>query len=517
MIFANTVELQKYLQSGRSRVYRLLEQGIITRLEDGRVVIDDAAALALRGRLSREEILRATAGMRRRELERWLALYEKATGHRVHLSTIYRWRKQGVRRKMTEWQQEALRLYLSPNQPTISSVARALQRHFTGISYWRIYRFLRDYERRNYDVVVLAREGERALRQRVLKYVERNPELLQAFDLWSADGHVLNVFATDGRRRFRPVLICFHDFATGRICGWEVWHSEKAEAVAAALFWGIIESQAVPRVVYLDNGRGFQSRVVQSVCEQLGIDVITAMPYNARAKKVERFFGTLDVQFSRALEAYTGRSAEEKPADYHRSEQFLRQLGGEREPIAIEALYDLLREYIDRYNEQIDQVLPPSARREIEINTILHLLPYRRARLYRNGFRWRGQFYWSEELYGLKTGEQYIIRWSLHFPDRVFVDLGDGEVIVAYRTEQHHPAAFILGDEKDQQRLQRELALQRALQKRTQQTLRRILGSDQKPKRRTEILPSEDKQKSPEDEGIILWVSDLFNKQENEK
>lgn len=513
MIFRNTIELQDYLKCGRYKIYRLLEQGVITRLDDGRVMIDDAAVIALKGgKLTREEILQATSGMRRRELELWLALYEQETNHRLHPATIYRWRKEKKsNRRLSQWQSEALRLYLSPNQPPVSAVARAVQERFTGVSYWKIYRFLRDYERRNYDVVTLARVGERALKAKVLKYIERTPELLRPNDLWSADGHTLNVFVSDGARKFRPVLLCFHDFATGRICGWEIWRSENSEAIAGALFWGIVETQTIPRVIYIDNGRAFQSRTIKNVCDQLGIEIITALPYNARSKKVERFFGTLDLQFSKSLEAYTGKNPIHKPADYHRSEKFLRALnGGDRRAIPIDSFYTLLKEYIEEYNSKVPTAAT-SARRLDNPYPILSLLPLRRARLYRNGFRFRNKFYWAEELYGLKTGEVYTIRWSLHFPDRIFVDLGDGEYITAYETQRHHPAAFVLGTEEDQKKLRQELALQRALQKRTQDKLRNILG-EKTVKKAVKKLPETNKNPENED-GIILWASDLLNNQ----
>lgn len=445
--------------------------------------------------------------MSRKQLQQYLERLRINYGITVHISTVYRWRKLPPKGQFEHWQQEVLRLYMSPNKPSISAVAERVSKEY-GVGYYRVYRFIKRYTQEYYDVVVLAREGERQLKQKALFYIQRDHSKINPGEFWVADGHRFNLWVQSGRGVFRPLLVCFQDFATKRIVGWEVGFTERHDVIAAALFNAVVQTQ-LPVAVYFDNGKAFQSIVVDEVLGELEIKKITALPYNPQSKTVERFFRHLDDHFSRTWGAYTGTNALDKPADYHRSEIFLRKLDMSRSAVPFSVFYEELRKWIEEYNSRC-----PGIPRSQIVAEPIKLLPSTYRTLQRNGFRFNGEYYFSEALYGLEIGKKYRIRYSYYFSDRIFVELRDKYYCTAYRVEKVHPAASVLGDREEQVRFQAAIKLKRQLQKQTQQKLLEIFGLDAAKLEATKRHVDEDEKKprhSRRGNSIALWWSDKLN------
>lgn len=82
---------------------------------------------------------------------------------------------------------------------------------------------------------------------------------------------------------------------------------ESTKNIASTLRNAILNMDKIPEYVYQDNGRAFKSKFFNGddkfeelgftgVYKKLGITLVYATPYNARAKVIERFF--LDFQES---------------------------------------------------------------------------------------------------------------------------------------------------------------------------------------------------------------------------
>lgn len=71
---------------------------------------------------------------------------------------------------------------------------------------------------------------------------------------------------------------------------------ENTQGIASALRNSIMNLQKYPKYLYQDNGKAFKSKYFNDSEEfnglfvSLGIIPIYALPYNAEAKTIERFF-----------------------------------------------------------------------------------------------------------------------------------------------------------------------------------------------------------------------------------
>jgi hypothetical protein len=51
--------------------------------------------------------------------------------------------------------------------------------------------------------------------------------------------------------------------------------------------------------VHQDNGKDYRAEVLDHLYREFGVKVVQALPFNAKSKLVERFFGTVAQQFDR--------------------------------------------------------------------------------------------------------------------------------------------------------------------------------------------------------------------------
>lgn len=227
--------------------------------------------------------------------------------------------------------------YLRPEQPALLACYRRLRdaalRHG-----WRLPSYAtiaRRVESLPWQAVVLAREGEAALKRR-LPHVARTKGHLAALQAVNADGHVfdLRVRLPSGEVG-RPVLAAWQDIYSGKVLAWRTGETLSSHLVRLA-FGDVVERYGVPEHVYLDNGREFAAKALTGgartrfrfvirdddpvgLFTQLGITVHWTTPYHGQAKPIERAFRDLCEGISRhpaAAGAYTGNSPNAKPANY---------------------------------------------------------------------------------------------------------------------------------------------------------------------------------------------------------
>jgi putative transposase len=199
---------------------------------------------------------------------------------------------------------------------------------------WTVYRFVDRFKADHNDLVVLMREGEKALNDKVSDYIRRDRTVLEVGDTLVADGHVLNFecLHPETGRPFRPVLIAWFDLKSGLVVGWEFMPTESTIGISSALRMAIKNLGRIPKSVYLDNGKAFKGKyftqtnegfeILRGLYSRLGIATQFATPYRAQVKPVERFFRTFNEQFSKMVPSYIGRNIEEKPAWRRRDEKF---------------------------------------------------------------------------------------------------------------------------------------------------------------------------------------------------
>jgi putative transposase len=187
------------------------------------------------------------------------------------------------------------------------------------------------------QVVVKMREGESAFANTVLPAPRRDYSAIRSNEWWCSDHHQFDVIvkAADGKL-VRPWITCWQDLRSRKIVGWHIFtHDPNTSTILLSLRSAAL-AEGLPENAYIDNGKDFDSYTLQGqtktqrmfgrkikvkfddagaggVLGALGIKVVHAIAFNAKAKPVERFFTTLCARFSKFLPTYCGRNPQEKP------------------------------------------------------------------------------------------------------------------------------------------------------------------------------------------------------------
>src|SRR5574344_948677 len=392
-----------------------------------------------------------------------------------------------------------LKILISPNRFSIGK-AIGLTRHILeekGIENIpkevTFRRYAKWYKSANYDKWVLAREGAKALKDKVEPYIVRDISVLEPGQVLIADGHTLNfqVISPFTGKPCRATLLGFLDWKSGGLVGYDIMLEECTQSISLALRNAILHMDYIPSFVYQDNGRAFKSKFFNGdtkfeelgftgVYEKLGIKPVYATPYNARAKVIERFFLEFQESFEKLIPSYIGTSIENKPAYMRRNEKLhqviheqkaARLVGGDKRarsrsgplpPIrfipTIEQALSLVREWLkfkhsqpcpNIPNKTIQEVLDSIPKQNICEETLDDLMMAQEIKhIGRNGIRFLKADYFNDELYGIR--EKAIIKYNLSDLSYIKVYSIRGEFLCrADRVTATHPLACQMGDIKD--------------------------------------------------------------------
>lgn len=396
-----------------------------------------------------------------------------------------------------------MRFLLSPNKIRTGTAIRltkyALQQrgYKTDKSSMTFRRFAEDYIHKNFDTYILMREGQKALKDKVSPYIKRDASLLEVGDAVVADGHRLNfrVINPFTGKPCRATLVIGVDWKSWHPAGYEIMVEENTQCIAAAQRNSIITMGKIMKVWYTDNGKAFKARFfsgspsleetgLYGLSARLGIIHIFAMPYNARAKIVERWFKEFSNTFERLLPSYIGSSIEDKPAYMMRNEKFHKAIHNEYVPTIEEAVH-LIEMWFDFHRSQecphvkgktIGEVFDEGKGPGVNIAELDDLMMETRITdIRRNGIHVFGQDYYDDNLYRLR--EEVMIKYSLFDLSCIKVYSVKGEYICnAQRVMPVHPLARVLGTPKDVTELRAELSKQRRLEKQTVQGAKELIG-----------------------------------------
>jgi putative transposase len=354
------------------------------------------------------------------------------------------------------------------------------------------------WKKENYDRWVLMREGEKALNDKVLPYIQRDLSLLEVGDVLVADGHKLNFLIKDPftGKDARMSLIVWYDMASRYPAGWEIMPTENTQCVAAGLRRAILALGKVPKVAYLDNGKAFKAKVFTDTTidfeeagfygmfARLGIMTVFAWPYNAQSKLVERWFGYFS-EFERMMPTYVGTSIDNQPARLKRNEKLHiklhKKLFGDFVP-DIHQAHEMIRSWVGEYaGEPKDslggrtpwEVFSEGRGPGVDSVALRHLMMNRTVRsIGRNGISLNGASYYSPELYGRK--HRVLVKYDFGQPDSVLVCTEDGSKLIceAEAVKPLHPVARILGTEEDEGKVKAAIRMKRELKRDTEKELR---------------------------------------------
>jgi putative transposase len=358
-------------------------------------------------------------------------------------------------------------------------------------------RFVNQFQVEHADLWTLFREGEKALDDKFLPYIERDRNLLEVGDCLVADGHRLNLQVINPFTGLpcRPVVVFFYDWRSNFPCGWEIMMEESTQCIASAARNAILTLGKIPKAIYVDNGKAFKSRFFTSNVNLIDDEiagmfyrleglkgVCFAKPYNAKAKPIERYFRTFTDWFERTWESYIGSSINDRPAWTKRNEKLARSLHSDRVPEISEvneALFNFIEFFVDQPSRGLGNQTPReifNAGKGSGIDPFkLHYLMMERkiTTIHRNGFTLFGCNWYDEALYGYR--DQVVVKYSLFNLSQMYVFNMKNEFLCAVKPiSKTHPLASILGIPKDVEEVKRQIAHNRKLKRDTVNLFRRI-------------------------------------------
>ena len=361
-------------------------------------------------------------------------------------------------------------------------------------------RYANWYKNNNYDKWILARDGEKALSDKVEPYIKRDASLLEVGDILVADGHKLafNVINPFTGKASRATLVGFLDWKSTALVGYEIMLEENTQCIASALRNSIINLDMIPKIVYQDNGRAFRAKYFtddkgftelgfRGLYSKLGIETVFARPYNARAKVIERFFKEFQEGFEKLLPSYVGSSIQNKPAYMMRNEKLHKNWHNEYIP-TIEETIKMIDMWLNFKNSRpcpnepdktIAEVLESRKQQNVDINLLDDLMLATEVKtIQRNGIRFLNCDYFDERLYGFKN--RVLIKYNLFDLTSIKVYTTKGEYLcTAERVTETHPMAKLLGTVKDYEDYKQKIVKQRQLRKKTINSVKQYLSNEE--------------------------------------
>lgn len=361
-------------------------------------------------------------------------------------------------------------------------------------------RYAKWFKDNNYDKWVLARDGEKALSDKVEPYIKRDASLLDVGDILVADGHklafqVINPFTG---KPCRATLVGFLDWKSTALVGYEIMLEENIQCIASALRNAIINLDMIPKIVYQDNGRAFRVKYFTDdkgfgelgfygLYAKLGIETVFARPYNARSKVIERFFKEFQEGFEKLMPSYVGSSIINKPAYLKRNEKFHSNLHNDYIP-TIEETMKMIDMWLKFKNSQpctnapnmtITEVLENRKKQNIDKSLLDDLMLATKVKtIQRNGVRFLNCDYFDERLYGLRG--KVLVKYNLFDLTSVKVFTPKGEYLcTAERVTETHPMAKILGTVEDLEDYKQKIQKQQKLKRKTINSVKKLLTNDE--------------------------------------
>ncbi len=428
-------------------------------------------------------------------LDRWARLLREAGGDCKALVPGYR--KRGGAKNVTELEASILlKLLLRQERLKIGTAIHyakwIIEREGaqSPSSPSTLRRFVEEFKRTHADIWTLSRHGEKALKDKVLPFLQRDTSKLEVGECLVADGHKLNfkVINPLTGKPCRAALLLWLDWASRDIAGYSIMPTEDVYAIHDSLRRAILRLGKAPKCVLLDNGKAFRARAFtgdegfQGLYGRLGIMTYFARPYEARTKPIERFFGTLGTQFERLISSYTGASIADKPARMMRNERFMQQLSPETIP-TIEQVSKKLDAWIEYYRRHPHSGLKGKRPGEVfdagrgpgipEEKLRFLMMFQEKKRIGRNGIRFLRSYYWNEKLYGLRA--RVNIRYDLSDLSRIYVyDRSWAYLCTAKRRQKVDPLYRLHGgkDAKSYPEFKQQLKEQRRLLSDTKKLVR---------------------------------------------
>lgn len=384
-----------------------------------------------------------------RTLKRWLSDYRKHG--EIALAP--------VRRKadmtMPSWAPDFLKHYQRPQKPSVEAAYDAFKNEHPGCpSIHAVRRWLAKLSPEAREYGRMGAHERKALQP----FNRRKADMLWPNDVWVSDGHTFDAEVINPLtgQIFRPEITLVIDWATRRITGFSVNLAESTLATLDTLRDGVTRC-GMYKILYVDNGGGFDNANVYEVNDRLGGTITHSLPYNSQARGViERPHKTILVRLSKVYDSYIGADMDKEAATrVHRLSR--KQLAEGVKPTQIpdfNAFFADLQNALDSYNHHPHRGLPRI--RDLETGRMRHQSPMEAWKsaiaegweplqaspavvesltrpqvvrtTNRGEVRWNSATYFLDDLRNFH-GEEVRVAYDFRIADRVWVHTLNGELI----------------------------------------------------------------------------------------
>ena len=206
--------------------------------------------------------------------------------------------------------------------PSIASCYRLTQMAFPGQQLPNISSFKRLAKSIPEPARVLAQKGKKAYHDKFEPYIPRNYESIHTNQIWVLDNHLSDVLVSfpDGHVG-RPWIIGIEDMSSRYLVGFYIIDGEPNSDYLLDAFITAVGEYGIPETVQTDNGKDyvvhdlFDRDNAYSLANEMSMSVTRAIKYNAKAKNIERAFGTIEYSWLIHLPSYIGANPKNRPAE----------------------------------------------------------------------------------------------------------------------------------------------------------------------------------------------------------
>ncbi|MCF7512981.1 Mu transposase C-terminal domain-containing protein [Pseudoalteromonas sp. L23] len=346
------------------------------------------------------------------------------------------------------WAARALEFYHCPNSPSFALVAKDLRDEGYDAQDFQVRRFINSMPH-ELGPQSPYRMGAKLYREKHKDFKLRTTAHIPSGFVYNGDGHTIDVYVAhhNSGQPFRYELTAFQDVRSRKIVSWDLSEAENSLATLNALVESIKTYQHVPAILYVDNGSGYKSNMMNDECcgvyAQLDIDTIFAIPGNARAKWIERFFRHMEEHVGRRFETYCGRGHDENFKKLVLKE--IKQ--GKRKLPTLEQWITEFKAFLEHYNNAPhpeesnltrNQVWEQNLLQERPITVDFDFLPKAKINVRRGQIKLHKRIYAADYLHQF-NGQQLVAGFSMKSDKAIKLYEPTGEYLMTARlkTKSH--------------------------------------------------------------------------------
>lgn len=245
---------------------------------------------------------------------RWAAKYEKyGVGGLIDLRGKHKNNHTSLTKEMRDM---FLRYYLSDKEPSIKQCYEAVKTNLGGevpsISSFK--RFLHTIPE---ATLSLYRKGNKYFDDNYLPSTPTDYNSIPSNYEWVADHHKYDVIVNDKGKVGRAWLSTWLDRRSRYIVGYVIRMAEPNSDTVLDSFVEAVKCYGLPRTIQIDNGKDYTVHDLfnldndYSLAAELNLKVRRSIPYNAKAKSIERAFRSIE-SFNKMLDSYCGDRPEHR-------------------------------------------------------------------------------------------------------------------------------------------------------------------------------------------------------------